>query len=58
MSNTILKTGELGLDLQGQIGLETQKFCVIPSECYGSLCNKLITIVNYYLESGLFCIVW
>ena len=49
MSNMILKTGELELDLQ--------KFCVIPCECYGSLCNKLITIVNYYLESGLFCIV-
>ena len=26
--------------------------------CYGSVCNKLITIVNYYLESGLFCIVY
>ena len=22
-------------------------------ECYGPLCNKLITIVNYYLEIGL-----
>ena len=33
MSNTILKTGELELNLQGQIGLETQKFCVIPCEC-------------------------
>ena len=27
-------------------------------ECYGSLCNKLITIVNYYLETGLSCIVY
>ena len=27
-------------------------------ECYSSLCNKLITIVNYYLEAGLFCIVY
>ena len=26
--------------------------------CYGSLCNKLITIVNYYLETGLLCIVY
>ena len=26
--------------------------------CYGSLCNKLITIVIYYLESCLFCIVY
>ena len=24
-----LKTGDLDLDLQGQIGLETYKFCVI-----------------------------
>ena len=32
MSQTFLKTGDLGLDLQGQIGLETIKFCVIPSE--------------------------
>ena len=27
-------------------------------EFYGSLCNKLITIVNYYLETGLSCIVY
>ena len=26
-----LKTGDL--DLQGQIGLETYKFCLIPCEC-------------------------
>ena len=26
-----MKTGDL--DLQGQIGLETNKFCVIPCEC-------------------------
>ena len=25
--------------------------------CYIPLCNKLITIVSYYLETGLFCIV-
>ena len=28
-----LKTGDLDLELQGQIGLETEKFCVIPCEC-------------------------
>ena len=28
-----LKTGDLDLDLQGQIGLETKNFCVIPCEC-------------------------
>ena len=33
MSPTGLKTGDLDLDLQGQIGLETIKFCVIPCEC-------------------------
>ena len=33
MSQTGLKTGNLDLDLQGQIGLETIKFCVIPCEC-------------------------
>ena len=32
MSQTGLKTGDLGLDLQGQIGLETIKFCAIPCE--------------------------
>ena len=31
MSQTGLQTGDL--DLQGQIGLETIKFCVIPCEC-------------------------
>ena len=31
MSQTGLKTGDLDLDLQGQIGLETIKFCVIFS---------------------------
>ena len=33
MSQTDLKTGDPDLDLQGQIGLETIKFCVIPCEC-------------------------
>ena len=28
-----LKTGDLDLDLQGQNGLETFKFCMIPCEC-------------------------
>ena len=28
-----LKTGDLDLDLQGQIGLETKKYYVIPCEC-------------------------
>ena len=27
-----VKTGDLDLDLQGQIGLETKQFCVIPCE--------------------------
>ena len=26
--------------------------------CYGSLYNKLIIIVKYYLETGLSCIVY
>ena len=33
MSQMVLKTGDLDLDLQGQIGVETIKFCVIPCEC-------------------------
>ena len=33
MSQTGFKTGDLDLDLQGQIGHETIKFCVIPCEC-------------------------
>ena len=33
MSQTDLKTGDLDLDLQGQIGLETENFCVFPCEC-------------------------
>ena len=28
-----LKTGDLDLDLQGQISLETKRFCVISCEC-------------------------
>ena len=28
-----LKAGDLDLDIQGQIGLETKKICVIPCEC-------------------------
>ena len=32
-------------------------FCGDISACYGSLCNTLITIVNYYLETGLSSIV-
>ena len=28
-----LKTGDIELNLQGRIGLETEKFCVIPCEC-------------------------
>ena len=31
MSQMGLKTGDL--DFEGQIGLETKKFCVIPCEC-------------------------
>ena len=33
MSVMGLKTGDLDLDLQGQIGFETKKFCAIPCEC-------------------------
>ena len=33
MSQTDLKTGDLDLDLQGQIGLKTEKICVIPCKC-------------------------
>ena len=33
MSQTGLKTGDLDLDLQGQIGLETKKNFMIPWEC-------------------------
>ena len=33
MSQTGLKTGEIDLDLQGQIGLETKTFFTIPYEC-------------------------
>ena len=33
MSQTGLKTGDLDLYLQGKIGLESKKFCVIPYEC-------------------------
>ena len=33
MSQKGLKTSNLDLDLKGQIGLETIKFCVIPCEC-------------------------
>ena len=32
MSRMGLKTGGLDLNLQGQIGFETLKFCVIPCE--------------------------
>ena len=31
MSQMFLKTGDF--DLQGQVSLETQKFCVNPCEC-------------------------
>ena len=33
MFQTGLKTGGLDLDLLGQIGFETETFCVIPCEC-------------------------
>ena len=33
MSQTGLKTGDLDLDLQGQISIETKKLCVITREC-------------------------
>ena len=46
MSQTGLKTGDLDLDLnvQGQIGLETKQFCVIPCG-YNN-------IWEYYLQSS------
>ena len=39
MSQTGLKTGDLDLDFQGQIGLETKKFCATPCEC-----NNFLTV--------------
>ena len=33
MSQIGLKTDDLNLDLQVQIGLKITKFCVIPCEC-------------------------
>ena len=33
MSQTGLKTDDIDFDLQGQIGIETKKICVIPCEC-------------------------
>ena len=43
----VLKTGDLDLDLQGQIGLltsivseKTCKFCVIPCECNNHTCLR------------------
>ena len=33
MSQSGLKTSDHDLDLQGQIGLKTEKFCVIPCKC-------------------------
>ena len=41
MSQMGLKTGDLDLDHQGQIGLETIKFCVIPCEW-----NNFLTVGN------------
>ena len=39
MFQASLKTGGLDLDLQGQIGLETEKFCMIPCEC-NNFCTR------------------
>ena len=51
MSQTGLKTGDLDLDLQGQIGLETKKFCVIHCECNnlnpGKLTFKFELCIDY-----------
>ena len=46
-----LKTCDLDLDLQGQIGLETKKICVIHCEC-----NNFQTIRNlsFKLEMCMF----
>ena len=33
MSQIGLKTGDLDLNLQGQIGLKSKNYCVIPCEC-------------------------
>ena len=43
-----LKTGDLNLDLQGQIGLETYKLCVIPCEC-----DNFRTIRNFSFKLEL-----
>ena len=47
----VFETDELDLDLQGQIGLETYKFCAIPCEC-----NNFETLRNFSfkLEMCLF----
>ena len=44
-----LKTGDLDCDLQGQIGLETKKYCVIPCQCN----NFCLNHVNFTFKLGL-----
>ena len=46
----VLKTGDFDLDLQGQIGLETLKFCAIPCECDNFFTNRI-------LASNLSCVL-
>ena len=40
------------------IGILTHTGSKTNRSCYGSLCNKLFTIVSYYQETGLSCIVY
>ena len=49
MSQTDVKTGDLDLDIQGQIGLETKKFCVIPCE------QQLLNHGNFTMQQLLNC---
>ena len=53
-----LKTGDLDLDLQGQIGLETSivseetcKFCLIPCECNNHTCLCIFLNLPFKLET-------
>ena len=55
MSQRGLKTGDLDRDLQGQIGLESKKFCVIPYEWNcgyftfkPELCIDQLKVLHYF----------
>ena len=53
-----LKTGDLDLNLEGQIGLETKTFCVIPCECNNFCeCRKRPSLVFSMLRLTL-CVLF